>query len=164
LVLTGTLLMVGEAGYALAHVHGLHLAVRRYPQLPASRPSFLTSLDLQHALQAKKSWIAPEFWELGLSKEARVCRAEWKPKTDNANLDGVLAQLSPRPSVIIVPDDHVPWAETKQRWREVGCPSLLVFRGSPVLAAAQADPDVNIQVTRAFDPLYLLRSREPHRQ
>jgi hypothetical protein len=155
--LAWTLTMVGEAGYALAHVHGLHLAVRRYPLLTGERPSFLASMDLQHGIQAKKGWIAPEFWALELTREARVCRAEWKPKTDNANLDGVLAQLSPRPTVNIVPDDHVTWPETKQRWREVRCPSLLIFRGSPVLAAAQGDPEVEVRRIRAFDPLYLVR-------
>ena len=59
--------MVIEAGYALAHVHGIHLALRRYPQLSASggdAPSFLQSMDLQHGIQAKKNWIAPEFWTL----------------------------------------------------------------------------------------------------
>jgi hypothetical protein len=143
-------------------VHGVHLAVRRYPQLSASAdaPSFLESMDLQHGIQAKKSWIAPEFWQLELVHEPRVCRGEWKPYTDNANLDGVLAQLSPRPSVNIVPDDHVPWAETKRRWRGAGCPSLLVFRGSPVLAALQADPDVQARRVRAFDALYVVRWRE----
>jgi hypothetical protein len=154
--------LVSEAGYALAHVHGLHLAVRRYPQLSASGkpPSFLQSLDLQHGIQAKKAWIAPEFWTLELQHESRICRAEWKPYTDNANLDGVLAQLSPRPTVIIVPDDQVPWRETKRRWREARCPSLLLFRGSPVLAAAQADPDVQTRRVRAFDPLYVVRWRD----
>jgi len=154
--------MVIEAGYALAHVHGVHLAVRRYPQLSASAdaPSWLESMDLQHGIQAKKSWIAPEFWQLDLIQEPRVCRGEWKPYTDNANLDGVLAQLSPRPSVNIVPDDHVPWAETKRRWHEAGCPSLLVFRGSPVLAALQADADVQARRVRAFDALYVVRWRE----
>lgn len=164
LILAATILLVSEAGYTLAHVHGLHLAVIRYSQLPAAeRPSFFETLDIDHGLQAKKGWIAPEFWTLDLVHESRICRAEWKPNTDNANLDGVLAQLSPRPRVFIVPDDHVSWAETKQRWREVGCPSLLLFRGSPVLAAAQSDPEVNIQVTRAFDPLYLLRWRKSDR-
>jgi hypothetical protein len=153
------LTMLLEAGYALAHVGGLHLAVRRYSLLPEPRPSFFESLDLRHAIQAKKGWIAPELWETTLTTEAPICRAQWKPKTDNPNLDGVLAQLSPRPSVVIVPDDDVPWNETKRSWREAGCPSLLVFKGSPVLAAAQADPEVQSRVVRAFDPLYLLRWR-----
>ena len=161
--LAWVLTMVSEAGYALAHVHGIHLAVRRYPQLSAASdaPGFLESMDLQHGIQAKKSWIAPEFWQLELIHEAKVCRAEWKPYTDNANLDGVLAQLSPRPTVKIIPDDHVPWAETKRRWREAGCPSLMVFRGSPVLAAMLADPDVQSRRVRAFDALYVVRWREP---
>jgi hypothetical protein len=153
-----------EAGYALAHVHGIHLAVRRYPQLSASgadAPSFLQSMDLKHGIQAKKSWIAPEFWALELTRESRICRGEWKPSTDNANLDGVLAQLSPRPTVNIVRDDNVPWSETKKLWREARCPSLILFRGSPVLGAAQDDPEVRLRRARAFDALYVVRWREP---
>jgi hypothetical protein len=155
--------MVIEAGYALAHVHGLQLALRRYPQLSASAdaPSFLQSMDLQHGIQAKKSWIAPEFWTLELTREPTICRGEWKPYTDNANLDGVLAQLSPRPTVNIIPDDHVPWTETKKRWREARCASLMVFRGSPVLAAAETDPEVQLRRVNAFDALYVVRWREP---
>jgi hypothetical protein len=158
-----TLLSLSEAGFALAHVHGLNRAVDRYLQPAAAglgpaaeNRSFAQSLDLQHASQAKR-WIAPEFWQLGLTRDPRICRTQWKPNTDNANLDGVLAQLSPRPRLFVVPDERVSWAQTKQEWRRVGCPALLVFRGSPVLSAAQADPSVSVRSVRAFDPLYLLR-------
>jgi hypothetical protein len=61
---------------------------------------------------------------------------------------------------LIVPDDHVSWTETKQAWQRAACPALLIFRGSPVLAAARSDADVNVRAIRAFDPLYLLRPRE----
>jgi hypothetical protein len=152
-----TLLSLSEAGFALAHVHGLQRAVERYMQPAAAHDSsFLQSLDLQHASQAKR-WIAPDFWQLGLTRDARICRTQWKPNTDNANLDGVFAQLSPRPRLFVVRDERVSWAQTKQEWQRVGCPALLVFRGSPVLAAAQADPSVSVRSVRAFDPLYLLR-------
>jgi hypothetical protein len=162
LVVGLTLLSVSEAGFALAHAHGLNRAVYSYLQPAAAGPrtGFVQSLDLQHAHQAKR-WIAPEFWQLGLTRDARICRTQWKPSTDNANLDGVLAQLSPRPAVFVVPDEHVSWTQTKQHWQGVGCPALLVFRGSPVLAAARADPSVSVRTVRAFDPLYLLRARPP---
>jgi hypothetical protein len=155
------LLSLSEAGFALTHVHGLQLALYRYRHAAAASPhiGFVQSLDLQHASQAKH-WIAPEFWQLGLTRDARICRAYWKPRTDNPNLDGVLAQLSPRPAVLVLRDEHVSWAETKQSWQQAGCPALLLFRGSPVLAAAQADPAVSVRLVRAFDPLYLLRSRQ----
>jgi hypothetical protein len=160
LALALTLLAIGEAGWALVHVHGMHLALRRYEQPSQARrgASFWQSLDLQHALQAKR-WIDPSFWQLGLQHDARVCRAEWKPKTDNTNLDGVFAQLSPRPRMFIVPDDHVTWTDTKRAWQRAGCPALLIFRGSPVLATARSDAGVNVRAIRAFDPLYLLRPR-----
>jgi hypothetical protein len=162
LVLALTLLAVSEAGFALAHAHGLNRAVDRYlqPAAVGPRTGFVQSLDLQHARQAKR-WIDPEFWQLGLTRDARICRAQWKPNTDNANLDGVLAQLSPRPAVFVVPDEHVSWAQVKRDWQRVGCPALLVFRGSPVLAAAQVDPSVSVRSIRAFDPLYLLRAAAP---
>ena len=153
-----TLLSVSEAGVALAHVHGLDLAVYRYLHASERSGGFLQTVDLQHARQAKH-WIAPEFWRLGLTHDARICRAYWKPNTDNANLDGVFAQLSPRPQVFVLRDEHVSWAETKQTWQRTGCPALLVFRGSPVLAAAQADPGIDARLVSAFDPLYLLRQR-----
>jgi hypothetical protein len=155
-----TLLALSEAGFALAHAHGLPRAVERYLQPAAAGPrtGFLQSLDLQHARQAKR-WIAPEFWQLGLTHDARICRTQWKPNTDNANLDGVLSQLTPRPALFVLPDEHVSWAQTKQAWQQVGCPALLVFRGSPVLAAAQADPGVSIRSVVAFDPLYVLRAQ-----
>ena len=152
------LVPIGEAAYALTRVHGLHLAVKRYPQLSAAGASFWQSLDLQHALQAKR-WIAPGFWELGLTHEPRICRAHWKPNTDNTNLDGVFAQLTPRPSTLVILDERVTWADTKRDWQHAGCPSLLVLRGSPVLPAAQTDPEVNVRAVRAFDPLYLVRAR-----
>ena len=161
LALALTLLAAGEGAWALAHVHGMHLALRRYDQRPAEPrrgATFLESLDLQHALQAKR-WIDPAFWQLGLQHDARVCRAQWKPNTDNTNLDGVFAQLTPRPTLSIVDDDHVNWRQTKQAWERAGCPALLLFRGSPVLAAARADAAVNVRVIRAFDPLYMLRAR-----
>jgi hypothetical protein len=155
-----TLLALSEAGFALAHVHGLQRAVERHLQPAAAGPrtSFLQSLDLQHARQAKR-WIAPEFWQLGLTHDARICRTQWKPNTDNANLDGVLSQLTPRPALFVLPDEHVSWAKTKQAWQQVGCPALLVFRGSPVLAAAQADPGVSVRSVVAFDPLYVLHAQ-----
>jgi hypothetical protein len=53
----------------------------------------------------------------------------------------------------------VSWAKTKQAWQQLGCPTLLVFRGSPVLAAAQADPSVTVGSVVAFDPLYVLRAQ-----
>jgi hypothetical protein len=155
-----TLLALSEASFALAHVHGLNRAVERYrqPALAGPRTDFLQSLDLQHARQAKR-WIAPEFWQLGLTHDARICRTQWKPNTDNANLDGVLSQLTPRPALFVLADEHVSWAKTKQDWRQVGCPALLVFRGSPVLAAAQSDPSVSVRSVVAFDPLYVLRAQ-----
>lgn len=156
-----TPLALGESAFALAHVHGMQLAVDRFflqPSAANRAASFLESLDLQHALQAKR-WISPEFWQLGWTHEKRICRGEWKPDTDNANLDGVLAQLSPRPSVLVLKDEHVSWADTKQSWLRAGCPTLLLFRGSPVLSAARTDPDVTMLGVRAFDPLYLLRAR-----
>lgn len=160
LVVALSALALSEGGFALAQTHGLALAMKRYlqPSARGAQLGFLQTLDIRHARQAKR-WIAPELWDLGLTHEPTICRAHWKPYTDNTNLDGVIAQLSPRPRMIIVPDEHVSWAETKRAWQEAGCPSLLLFRGSPVLADARVDSAVNVRSIRAFDPLYLLRAR-----
>jgi hypothetical protein len=159
------LLTISEGGFALVHTHGLDLAAWRYlqPSAAGSRVGFWQSLDLQHSLQAKR-WIDPELWQLGLERESQICRGRWKPYTDNTNLDGVFAQLSPRPSVLILTDEKVSWAQTKQDWEHASCPSLLLFRGSPVLPAAKADPSVSVRLVRAFDPLYLLRARPAQAQ
>ncbi len=150
---------IGEGVFALAHVQGLDLLVyRHYSSSQARARPFTEQMDLQHASNAKR-WIAAEFWQLGLPHDHDLCRGAWKPGTDNANLDGVFAQLSPRPAVHIVPDEQRSWPAVRSAFVAAGCRSLLLFRGSPVLPAAQLDPTVTVTAVRAFDPLFLVTLR-----
>jgi hypothetical protein len=113
-------------------------------------------VSLRHATNAKH-WIAPEFWKLGLEHDRDVCRGAWKPMTDNANLDGVMAQFAPRPAMHIVSDDQETWTQTRQAWQDARCPALLLFRGSPVLEFARQDPEVSVTRAVAFDALFVVR-------
>lgn len=147
-----TALSLGEAAIAVAHASGVSRALGR------SGLNLAALSDPRRALNAA-SWVRPGFWDLGLDHEGEVCRGAWKPVTDDANLDGVLAQLSPRPRVHVVPDDAGSWPQTRAGWQKTGCSALLLLRGSPVLAAAVADPDVTVEPAVAFDPLFVVRPR-----
>ncbi len=144
------LVSVTEGGHAVLHANGALSALSRGGALGDGPP--------EQARNAA-SWVDPAFWKLGFAKAAEVCRGAWKPGTDNANLDGVFAQLSPRPRVRLVPDDDGSWDRVHQKWLETQCGSLLLFRGSPVLAAAALDRSVEIEPAVAFDPLYVVRPR-----
>jgi hypothetical protein len=146
-----------EAAYALVHVQGLHRIWAHKPAAaPASSVNSSELVSLRHATNAKH-WIAPEFWKLGLEHDRDVCRGAWKPMTDNANLDGVMAQFAPRPAMHIVSDDQETWTQTRQAWQDARCPALLLFRGSPVLEFARQDPEVSVTRAVAFDALFVVR-------
>jgi hypothetical protein len=90
-----------------------------------------------------------------------VCRGAWKPATDNANLDGVWAQLELRPRVHVVPDDDADWQEVRAAWRKAGCARLLLLHGSPVLNSARLDPEVDMVSIEAFDRLAVVGLSQP---
>jgi hypothetical protein len=137
-----------EGGIALFHANGLATALR----------SVGISSDPRQAVNAT-SWVDDAFWKLGVAHQPHVCRGAWKPGTDDANLDGVLAQLSPRPSVHVVPDDDGDWPAVQKTAKEAGCTSLILLRGSPVLPLAERDQQVTVEPAVAFDPLYVVRPR-----
>jgi hypothetical protein len=144
------LLVVGlEGGVALTHANGVHLAFSRGRGL---------AYDPRNAPNAR-DWVAPELWTLGLEHDPDLCRGSWKPDTDDANLDGVFAQLSPRPRVHVVPDDAVSdWPRVLRQTRQFGCRALLLLRASPVLPSARLTAGVSVRPLVAFDPLYLVRT------
>ena len=142
---------VVEGSVGLYHANGLATAVAHGGDLPFSR-------DPRLARNAV-AWVDAAFWSSGVARSSDVCRGAWKPGTDDANLDGVLAQLSPRPRVHVVADDDADWSTVKRAWKDAGCNELLLFRGSPVLSVAQQDPEVTVETAVAFDPLYVVRSR-----
>lgn len=154
----GTLLLIGfstisalmltEAALGLWHANGADLVSFRHG--PAYDPRYA-----RNAI----SWVDPKFWGLGLDEKKIVCRGDWKPGTDNGNLDGVFAQLTPRPRVHIVSDDSGNWQRVRKGFREAGCTDLLLFRGSPVLPLAVEDDQFSVEAAVAFDPLFVVRPR-----
>jgi hypothetical protein len=142
-------LALAEGGVALFHANGLATAVAAGGGL---------SHDPRRATNSL-AWVDDAFWHMDVAHAAKVCRGAWKPGTDDANLDGVLAQLSPRPSVHVVPDDDGDWVAVARAWKEAGCTDLLLLRGSPVLPLALEDPSVSVEPAVAFDPLFVVRPR-----
>jgi hypothetical protein len=141
-------LMLTEAAVGLWHANGADLVSFRRGSV----------YDPRHARNAV-SWIDPSFWSLGLGEKKIVCRGDWKPGTDNGNLDGVFAQLTPRPRVHIVSDDSGNWQRVRKGFQEAGCTDLLLFRGSPVLPLAAEDDQFSVEAAVAFDPLFVVRRR-----
>jgi hypothetical protein len=140
-----------EGGIALFHANGLATAIGRARSVGISS-------DPRHAVNAT-AWVDRAFWDLEVARASNVCRGAWKPGTDDANLDGVLAQLSPRPTVHVLDDDGADWAAVQKASKEAGCADLLLLRGSPVLPLAEQDPEVTVERAVAFDPLYVVRPR-----
>lgn len=145
-------LVVFEGGIALAHANG---ALGGF-----MRTGAWSDLRDPHRAVNATTWIDPAFWRLGLEREGNVCRGAWKPGTDDANLDGVFAQLTPRPRVHVIRDDDVGWPEVRHAWEESGCRELLLLQGSPALALAARDPTVSVESATAFDPLFVVRARQ----
>ncbi len=90
---------------------------------------------------------------LGLTHEPILCRTEWHAGTDDANLDGMFAQLSPRVPVHVVRDQRRDLSSVLAEMDEHGCRSLLMLSGSPLIAEARADSRVRTEDAVAFDPL-----------
>ena len=85
LALLALLVAIPEAVYALAHVkrldqHGLSLLA-----------------DDRITALARVAGVDAGFVRRALCDKRDVCRTPWRLGTDDANLDGIVAQLSPRP-------------------------------------------------------------------
>jgi hypothetical protein len=149
-----TALCLTEAAVALPHANGAGVALKRWW---AEEPHSLARLsDPRRALNAVY-WVPDDFWRLGLDSERDVCRGAWKAGSDDAIVDGVFAQLSPRPRVHIVPDDDGDWPRVRRAWHASGCSALMLLRGSSVLPAAARDASVAVEQAHAFDPFYVVR-------
>jgi hypothetical protein len=149
---------LSEGSVAVAHAKEAQRAAGRW--LGAAPANRVRLGDPHHALNAE-SWVDRAFWALGLEHAPDVCRGAWKPSTDNANLDGVFAQLQPRPRVHVIPDDQGSWENVRSEWEAIGCPRLLLLNGSPVLASAARDPGVSVTHAVAFDGIFVVGPREP---
>jgi hypothetical protein len=155
--LVALLVVSGSEGiFALCHVQGAHLALRRWQRAQDLAAVF----DVRRGFNAV-DWVAPAWWQLGLEQQGHVCRGGWKPGTDNTNLDGVFAQLHPRPRVHWVEDEGQSWPAARKQALANGCPALPLFPGSPVLASALQDPSVSVEKRLAFDPLFVVSFSKP---
>jgi hypothetical protein len=124
-----------EATYALAHVKRLDRDHRE-----------LLSGDTVRAL-ATLSGVDAGFVREELMGRAHVCRTPWRVGTDDANLDGVAAQLSPRPSAHVIHDRSLDRALA--RAHGAGCATLIAFGNSPLPAEARARA-LDVRERRAF--------------
>jgi hypothetical protein len=149
-------LCVGEGGFSLYHVGGLGPSFRAGARASLFANGFH---DLRKAT-VTRAGLDPRFWALGLDQRHYICRGSWKPGTDNANLDGVFAQLLPRPRVFIIADDRVDWPTVKRQWLRTPCPELLLMSTSPVVVHAQQDRSVSVVRATAFDPLFVVYPRK----
>jgi hypothetical protein len=149
-----TCLCLGEGMIALMHADGVAVAVRRWRAEGAQQLQSFS--DPRRALNAVY-WVPDEFWRLGIDTQPNICRGAWKPDTDNAILDGVFAQLTPRPRVHILLDQDGDWRRVRGAWQASGCGDLLLLKGSPVLRDAARDPSVSVERAYAFDPFFVVR-------
>ncbi|MDB4974922.1 MAG: hypothetical protein JWN48_3263 [Myxococcaceae bacterium] len=110
------LLTLPEALYALHHVKRLE----RFG-LTLLRDDSLTALT-------RVAGVDRSFVERELVGKRDVCRSAWRLGTDDANLDGVVAQLSPRPRMHVFQD--APVSGLLAEARAHGCDQLMII-GNP---------------------------------
>jgi hypothetical protein len=145
---------ISEAGFAIFHLGGVG------PLLATGRRETGATIgfnDLRSA--AARAGLEPAFWASEVANSGTICRGSWKPDTDNANLDGVFAQLIPRPRVVVIDDDRASWNQVKERWFKSDCPYLLLMSRSPVLDSSRRDSSVKVVSAIAFDPLSIVEKR-----
>ncbi len=156
-----SVLVCVEASIALAHATGAPLVAAA----EVGRGDFaLAHFTSVREASTRLSGLDAGFWRLGLDRARDVCRTAWRPDTDDTLLDGVFAQLTPRPRVHILTDAGRRWPAVRADWLAAGCDALLVLRGSPLLEEARRDNSVRVDSAAAFDPLWLIqRSAEDSR-
>jgi len=149
-------LAFGEGAWALVHAKGA--GVTAYEEMKTDVFRLGDLLDLKRSA-SRLSWMDERFWRIGLDRDREICRGFWKPESDDTMLDGLFAQMSPRPALRVL-DDEGDWAKTKRAWLATKCRRLILFSQSPVVTAAMKDPDVSVEAEVAFDPFFLV-SRSP---
>ncbi|HVZ35302.1 MAG TPA: hypothetical protein VG963_22905, partial [Polyangiaceae bacterium] len=133
---------VPEALYALAHVKGIdRLGLSVLGDDPITQLARVSGVDRQ-------------FVQRALVGKRDVCRTPWRLGTDDANLDGVVAQLSPRPRVHVVDDER--WSALPRALRAHGCDQLIAIGDSPLLKQLPADASVRVEPALAFGPCHLV--------
>lgn len=112
-----------EGAFALAHV-------KRIDQYGLSIFTASSSASL-----ARISGLDPPFVASLLSSRTHVCRTPWQDGTDDANLDGIAAQLSPRPQMHIIDALKIEAAVHAARARR--CREIIVVGDSPLVSQAR---------------------------
>jgi hypothetical protein len=134
-----------EAIYALEHVKYVGLLGRG-----------LLQGDSAQRLAAA-SGVSADFVRSSLAGRAHVCRTGWTDGTDDANLDGIVAQLEPRPHMHVVL--ATAWPEAQQQMQRFGCTELIAIGQSPLRGGL---PDsVRVQPARAFGFVDVIGPLEP---
>ena len=130
------LLALPEALYALAHV-------KRIDQLGL----LLLEQDAITSL-SRVAGVDAGFVRRVLVGKRDVCRTPWRLGTDDANIDGVAAQLVPRPRVHVLKQDR--FSSLIAAARERGCDQLIVIGDNPVLASAPSSWARRFETVTAF--------------
>jgi hypothetical protein len=90
--------------------------------------------------------VSAPFVREHLAGRADVCRTGWTDGTDDANLDGIVAQLVPRPRMHVVMDGS--WPEARARMEAFGCSELIAIGQSPLRVPVPGS--VSLLPVRAF--------------
>lgn len=140
--LSSLCLAVPEALYALTHVKRLDkLGFGLFGEDPVTRLSQVAGIErdfIQRALRDKRD----------------VCRTPWRLGTDDANLDGIVAQLSPRPRMHVI--DEADWDALPNSARAHGCDTLIVIGDPPLVARAPRAWASRIASATAFGRCHLI--------
>jgi hypothetical protein len=141
------LVSVPEALYALAHVKRLDkLGLGLFGEDPVSRLAQVAGIDR-------------EFVARRLAGRHDVCRTPWLLGTDDANLDGVVAQLSPRPRMHVI--DERSWDELPIRVRGHGCDELIVIGDNPLLSRVPTSFASRTESATAFGRCHVIFMSSP---
>ena len=131
-----------EAAYALAHVKN----VNRHGLV-------LWNAESLDAL-ARVSGIKPAFIRTELAGKRHVCRTPWVLGTDDANIDGIVAQLTPRPRMHVIEEDR--WDRLAGAVAKAGCDALIVIGESPLLKNVPPEAQSSITTRTAFGPCHVI--------
>src|SRR5262249_4155862 len=153
-VLLLSMVVLAEALFALYGAKGVGPWWRE--RVASGKPRLLTALMLPRS-EGKHTSFDQSFLRHIPSGTKDICRTGWRPGTNNANLDGIFAQLSLRPRVHVIQDDGETWPNVRNRALQAGCETFLLLRGSPVLEDALADPSAHVESAIAFDPMSVVR-------
>ena len=134
-----------EGAFALAHV-------KRIDQYGLSVFTASSSASL-----ARIAGLDPPFIASLLAGRSDVCRTPWRDGTDDANLDGIAAQLSPRPQMHIIDALEIEPALRNARARH--CRELIVVGDSALVSQARA-AGLRVHSRTAFGVVRIIALRD----